>query len=183
MKRRAARGAPLVLAGLVAAAQLVAQDAAVSPAPAAKRSMFWKVSSGERVAYLLGSIHFGSKDMYPLPKEIEDAFDRSAVLLVEADLNHLDLQKMKALAEYTSDDTLWNHVSKQVRQRLEEFCGKYGFRPAAIARLKPWVVAVMVSTIPKARSGRRQASGSTSTFWTGRRRQGSGWWRSSRQNR
>ena len=159
MKRRAARGAPLLLAGLVAAAQLVAQDAAVSPAPAAKRSMFWKVSSGERVAYLLGSIHFGSKDMYPLPKEIEDAFDRSAVLLVEADLNHLDLQKMKALAEYASDDTLWNHVSKQVRQRLEEFCGKYGFRPAAIARLKPWVVAVMVSTIPKARSGREAGLG------------------------
>jgi uncharacterized protein YbaP (TraB family) len=159
MKRRLAMLALPLLAGLPAAAQLMAQDATVSPAPAPKRSMFWKVSSGEHVAYLLGSIHFGSQEMYPLPREIEDAFDRSAVLLVEADLNHLDLQKMKALAEYAGDDTLWNHVSKQVRQRLEEFCGKYGFRPAAIARLKPWVVAVMVSTIPKARSGMQAGLG------------------------
>ena len=147
-----------LLTGLVAAAQVVAQDAIVSPAQA-KRSMFWKVSSGEHVAYLLGSIHFGSKDMYPLPKEMEDAFDRSEVLLVEADLNHLDLQKMKALAEYAGDDTLWNHVSKRVRLRLEEFCGKYGLRATAMARLKPWVVAVMVSTIPKARSGREAGLG------------------------
>jgi uncharacterized protein len=147
------------LAGLVAAAQLMAQDATVSPVPAAKKSMFWKVSSGDHVAYLLGSIHFGSKDMYPLPTEIEDAFDQSAVLLVEADLNHLDLQKMKALAEYAGGDTLWNHVSRQVRQRLEEFCGKYGLKATAMARLKPWVVAVMVSTIPKARSGREAGLG------------------------
>jgi uncharacterized protein len=159
MKRWVARRARLLLAGLAAAAQLMAQDATVSPGPVPKRSMFWKVSSGEHVAYLLGSIHFGSKDMYPLPNEIEDAFDRSAVLLVEADLNHLDLQKMKALAEYPGDDTLWNHVSKQVRVHLEEFCGKYGFKATAMARLKPWVVAVMVSTVPKARSGREAGLG------------------------
>jgi hypothetical protein len=159
MRRRVAMPAPLLWAGFAAAARLIAQDAVVLPAAAPKRSMFWKVSSGEQVAYLLGSIHFGSKDMYPLPKEIEDAFDRSAVLLVEADLNHLDLKKMKALAEYTGDDVLWNHVSRQVRQRLEEFCGKYGFKATAMARLKPWVVAVMVSTIPKARSGREAGLG------------------------
>jgi uncharacterized protein YbaP (TraB family) len=144
---------------LIATALLAAQDATVLPTRSPKKSMFWRVSSGDRVAYLLGSIHFGSKAMYPLPAEIEDAFDGSPVLLVEADLKHLDLQKMKALAEYAGGDTLWNHVSRQVRLRLEEFCRKYGFQPAAVARLKPWVVAVMVSTIPKARSGREAGLG------------------------
>ena len=151
--------ASALLAALIAAAPLAAQDATVLPARSPKKSMFWRVSSGDRVAYLLGSIHFGSKAMYPLPAEIEDAFDGSPVLLVEADLKHLDLQKMKALAEYAGGDTLWNHVSRQVRLRLEEFCRKYGFQPAAVARLKPWVVAVMVSTIPKARSGREAGLG------------------------
>src|SRR5260370_40851619 len=120
MKRRVAMLALPLLGGLVAAAQLMAQDATVSPTPAPKRSMFWKVSSGEHVAYLLGSIHFGSKDMYPLPKEIEDAFDRSAVLLVEADPNHLDLQKIQAKAEEAGDDTLWKHLNRQGRQRQQE---------------------------------------------------------------
>src|SRR5260370_16176173 len=124
MKRRVAMLALPLLGGLVAAAQLMAQDATVSPTPAPKRSMFWKVSSGEHVAYLLGSIHFGSKDMYPLPKEIEDAFDRSAVLLVGADLNHLDLQKMKAVAEYAGGDILWEIRRREVRQRPGEVWGQ-----------------------------------------------------------
>ena len=90
--RRIAMFGSLVLAGLAAAAQLVAQGAAAAPAPApAKKAMFWKVSSADNVAWLLGSIHLGSKSMYPLPKEIEDAFERSTALLVEIDINHVDL--------------------------------------------------------------------------------------------
>jgi uncharacterized protein YbaP (TraB family) len=149
--------ASLVLAGMLAVSQLAAQDAAAAPAAPAKKAFFWKVSSAANVTYLLGSIHLGSKDMYPLPKEIEEAFEGSAVLLVEIDINHLDMQKMQGLVVqtgiYAGDDTLWNHVTKEARQRLEDFCGKYGFPAMAIARMKPWAVAMMVSTLPLMKSG------------------------------
>ena len=75
---------------------LLAQNAAAPPAAApVKKAMFWKVSSADNVAYLLGSIHLGSKDMYPLAKEIEDAFERSAALIVEVDINHVDLRECR----------------------------------------------------------------------------------------
>src|SRR4051794_3172389 len=80
----------LVLAvPLSAQAPIAARPAAPVPAPA-KKALFWKVSSGENVAYLVGSIHLGSKEMYPLAEEFENAFQRSAVLIVEVDINHVD---------------------------------------------------------------------------------------------
>jgi len=132
----------LVLAGLAAAAPLVAQGALAAPAPApARKAMFWKVSSTNNVAWLLGSIHVGSKSMYPLPKEMEDAFERSTALLVEIDLNHVDLQKMQMLVFqtglYGGDETLWDHVSPETRQRLEAFCEKYGLPAMAMSKMKP----------------------------------------------
>jgi len=148
----------LVLAGLAACAQLVAQGAAAAPAPApAKKAMFWKVSSADKVAWLLGSIHLGSKSMYPLPKEMEDAFERSTALLVEIDINHVDMRKMQMLVFqtglYGGDETLWDHVSPETRQRLEAFCEKYGLPAMAMLKMKPWAAAMMVSTLPLIKSG------------------------------
>jgi len=162
--RRMSTFGSLVLAGLAAAAPLVAQGALAAPAPApARKAMFWKVSSTNNVAWLLGSIHVGSKSMYPLPKEMEDAFERSTALLVEIDLNHVDLQKMQMLVFqtglYGGDETLWDHVSPETRQRLEAFCEKYGLPAMAMSKMKPWAAAMMISTIPLMKSGMEMSLG------------------------
>ena len=47
------------------------------------QAKLWKFTSAGNSVYLLGSIHAGSPDMYPLPKPVEDAFAASSVLLVE----------------------------------------------------------------------------------------------------
>jgi uncharacterized protein YbaP (TraB family) len=154
----------LVLAGLAVGAQLGAQGAAAAPAPApAKKAMFWKVSSADKVAWLLGSIHLGSKGMYPLPKEMEDAFERSTALLVEIDINHVDMGKMQMLVFqtglYGGDETLWDHVSPETRRRLEAFCEKYGLPAMAMSKMKPWAAAMMISTIPLMKSGMEMSLG------------------------
>jgi uncharacterized protein YbaP (TraB family) len=95
MNRRFAMIGSLVLSGLLAVSQLVAQDVAVAPAPApAKKALFWKATSKDNVVYLLGSIHLGSKSLYPLPREIEDAFDHSALLAVDIDINQVNMAKL-----------------------------------------------------------------------------------------
>jgi uncharacterized protein YbaP (TraB family) len=158
MKIRPMRLAPLVLAGLAAASQLAAQNPTAAPPPAAvKRALFWKVSSRENTAYLLGSVHLGSKDMYPLPKEVEDAFEKSTALIVEVDINHVDQAKLQGIVMesgmYAGDDTLWNHIGKENRARLEEFCDKFGFPSAAMAKMKPWVATTLVATLPMMKKG------------------------------
>src|SRR3972149_6726624 len=51
-----------------------------------KRNFLWKVRSETATACLLGSIHLLKPDMYPLDRKIEEAFDRSGVLVVETNV-------------------------------------------------------------------------------------------------
>ncbi|HWC98139.1 MAG TPA: TraB/GumN family protein [Candidatus Sulfopaludibacter sp.] len=145
--------AALLLACLVTLPRLSAQDA---PA-AAKKALLWKATSGNNSLYLLGSIHVGSTDMYPLPKEIEGAFAAAKTLIVEVDLNKLDMQKMTALmlskGMYPGDDTLWAHVSPEIRAKVESFCDKYQLPSAALSKMKPWVVAITAATLPMLKAG------------------------------
>ena len=39
-----------------------------------RKNFLWKVNSETNTLYLLGSIHFMKKEMYPLAEEIEGAF-------------------------------------------------------------------------------------------------------------
>ena len=141
--------ASLFLTCLVVIPRVAAQDAnGAMP----KSALFWKVSTGTNVTYLLGSIHLGTKDMYPLPKEIEDAFASSAALAVEGDLLHMDKAKLQALMVelgiYPGDDLLWNHISEKTRQNVERFCSTYGLSADKIAKMKPWMLAISADTFP-----------------------------------
>jgi uncharacterized protein YbaP (TraB family) len=144
----------LLLACLFALPRMAAQDAAGAPA---KKALFWKASSATNVIYLLGSLHLGSKSMYPLPQEIEDAFGKSSALLVEVDMNHVDKQKIQAMVMetglYPGDDLLWDHVSKETKESLEKFCATYGIPSQPFAKMKPWMAAIGVSAIAMVKNG------------------------------
>jgi uncharacterized protein len=145
------------LSALLAPCILSLPYAAAQPAPSTRKAMFWKATSGTNVVYLLGSIHLGSKDMYPLAKEIEDAFEGSNTLIVEADIRHADMQKTQSMVlakgMYPADDSLWNHVSPETRKSVESFCTKFELPVEALARLRPWVVAVTIATVPMLKNG------------------------------
>ncbi|MGB0867253.1 MAG: TraB/GumN family protein, partial [Granulosicoccaceae bacterium] len=49
----------------------------------------WKVSSGDRVLYLGGTIHVLGKADYPLPSAFEHAYDKAATIVFETDLRQL----------------------------------------------------------------------------------------------
>jgi uncharacterized protein YbaP (TraB family) len=46
--------------------------------------LFWSVESGNAKVYLLGSMHAGTPDLYPLPAFIDEAYMASDALVVEA---------------------------------------------------------------------------------------------------
>jgi uncharacterized protein len=157
MRQIPKRPVVLLLALLSTLPFAAAQSPAAVATPATKKAIFWKVSSPTSVTYLLGSIHLGTKDMYPLPVEIEDAFAGSAALLVEADVRHLDMSRAQAVVLekglYPTGDSLWNHVSPETRKKIEQFCEKYGLPASNLVSLKPWVVAITISTVPMMKAG------------------------------
>jgi uncharacterized protein YbaP (TraB family) len=120
-------------------------DAATPTAARSKtRGLLWKATSGTTTVYLAGSLHFGSPDMYPLPQEMESAFQESSVLVVEVDVSAMSPTKAMGLmatsGTYPPGDSLWNHVSERTRSLLPAFAAQHGLSADMLARLRPWAV-------------------------------------------
>ena len=120
------------------------------------KSFLWKVQSKTNTLYILGSIHFLKKEMYPLNKKIEDAFDNSEVLVVEANINDLgqiDIQKLLETAFYSGNETLKKHVSGETYELVnKEFAG-LGIPLELINKQKPWFLALTVTSLELVKLG------------------------------
>jgi len=129
---------------------------APKPAAAPKKILMWKAQSGPNTVYLLGSIHIGSKAMYPLAKPIDDAYKASKVLVVEVNINNVDLGQaadLMAKGKYPDGDDLWKHLSKPTAEKVKKFFTKYGFPEAVAGGFKPWLAAIMASVLPMMKAG------------------------------
>ncbi|MBI4906519.1 MAG: TraB/GumN family protein [Acidobacteria bacterium] len=137
---------------------LVSQPAAqTAPAETSKKGLYWKATSGKNSLFLLGSIHIGNKEMYPLAKEIEEGFDGSSVLFVEVDMNHIDMMKLQTLVMekgmYKDGDSLWNHISPEARKKVEAFCEQSGFPSIAAGKMRPWMFSMFATMWPLMKKG------------------------------
>jgi uncharacterized protein YbaP (TraB family) len=106
--------------------------------------------------YLLGSIHYLRKEAYPLHISIEDAFSRSNVLAVEANVTDPDklyFSKFIEGAFYQGDDTLEKHVSRRTYELVTREFGKYGLPMEILSREKPWFLALTLTALELLKSG------------------------------
>jgi uncharacterized protein YbaP (TraB family) len=146
---------------LPGALAMLAQPVAQRTSEEFYQPKLWKLSSTDNAVYLLGSIHVGTPEMYPLPKAIEEAFAASSVLLVETyspPSDHTNEAVVENIMQekgfYPRNDSLWKHIGKEARHRLMDFCKKNRFlekseiRPKDLARIRPWVVALFVDFSP-----------------------------------
>ncbi len=117
-------------------------------AQTASQPAFWEVKQGEATVYLLGSMHFGHANFYPLPQALEEAFDRSSVLTVEVDVLHVSpTEAMQAIFKYgglAPGQTLAQQVSPQTYQALRQQAVKSQLPVEAFDRFQPWYVALML---------------------------------------
>ena len=89
----------------------------------AQNNFLWQIQSKNSTVYALGSIHLLKQDVYPLSNTIENAFDKSESLAVEANVNDIDmanLQKLLVSAVYAEGDTLDKHVSKNTLEIIKK---------------------------------------------------------------
>ena len=121
---------------LVAAAMLLPPVAAgAESAPLVYR--VW--DGGMSQIYLLGTIHVGNEDMYPLGDAVEQAYHESDILAVEADLyaiggNMLSSLKYTFGLMYPLGDSARNHLSPETYALGVE---KLGVSAFALGQMKP----------------------------------------------
>lgn len=140
------------------------------PGAPSQRQFLWKATSlstkGE--AYLLGSLHFGDKEMYPLPAKITDAFGAADVLVVEADLQGGQasdaVKKLLAEAVYPEGVSLEEHVKPGTWRKLLAVAQKLGIPESKIRQQQPWLAALTITTEALAKSGFDPAMGIDKAF-------------------
>jgi uncharacterized protein YbaP (TraB family) len=114
------------------------------------KNFLWKIQSKTNTIYLLGSIHLFKKELYPLNKNIEEAFDQSAIVVVEANVSggpQIDLQQLVDKAIYPDDDTLEKHVSVETFELIKRRAEGLGAPPELINKQKPWFLGLMFSSV------------------------------------
>ncbi len=121
-----------------------------------QKNFMWKIRSKTATVYLLGSIHYMKKEAYPLNIAIEDAFSRSNILAVEANVNNPDklyFSKLIDNAFYPGEDTLEKHVSRQTYELVTRTFANYGLPMEVLAKERPWFLALTLTALELLKSG------------------------------
>jgi uncharacterized protein YbaP (TraB family) len=143
------RFAPLA-AALLFLGPVLADDAAT------EKRIFWKISSDKGDVFLVGSVHMGNKSM-KMPKEVDEAFDKSTSLVVEVDPAKAQspeiMQKMQEKMSYGADDSLDKHISKETYKSILDYYQENGIPESALKKQKPWVVSLMITVISFKKAG------------------------------
>lgn len=111
----------------------------------------WKAEKNGNTVYMLGSIHLGIEEFYPLNSKIMKAFNESKYLAVEADilnLNPLEFQQtILEKAVYEDGSTIEDHISKELYKKLTDTFVSYGGDMNEIKHLKPWYLSMSLDSL------------------------------------
>ena len=83
----------------------------MTSAQEARSGLLWEVRSPSTRVFLLGTIHVGSRDLYPLPAAVESAYSAATALAVEADLStEASIAAVGTRFVYLPPDNLERHI-------------------------------------------------------------------------
>jgi uncharacterized protein YbaP (TraB family) len=132
-----------MLAGASASAAPRAAGDAPSATDSAKRPLLWKVSDADNAVYLLGSFHLLKPGDYPLPAEVDRAFENAQALVFEVDPKALTspdaLASMQKYMAYDDGKTLSQVLPKPTLEKLGALAGGDGGL-VAMEHSEPWAV-------------------------------------------
>lgn len=108
----------------------------------------WKVSNGDDVVYVGGTIHILPISEFPLPDVFTATYEKSDTLVFEAELpDPADLaaqQKMMAAVAYQNGQSLKDELSEETYGALNTYLSAFGATADQLASFKPGMVATML---------------------------------------
>lgn len=130
----------------------------LAPPAGAAPLFMWEAVGPRATVTMIGSIHVGQREFFPLPAPYEEAFATAQALAVEVDLTSAVNQARAAvvLAERGSlpdSLTLRDRLTPAVWERLAAAAREYDLPPAAIERRQPGLVAMMLAMLAYMRQG------------------------------
>jgi uncharacterized protein YbaP (TraB family) len=136
----------LILSSCLSVGTAVAAAADISTAP--HKLCLWRVSGGKGTVFILGSIHIAKADLYPLPREIEQAFTSANYLVEEVDPSKADPAAAREFwashGRYADGDRLEKHLSDRTAMALGLYLEMTGRPPTALSSAKPWLAYLIL---------------------------------------
>lgn len=120
-------------------------------------SSVWKVSKGNNVVYVGGTIHVLSKADFPLPKEFDHAYQKSESLVFEADVSKLDSPEGQMLLFakllYEPKKKLSQFLQKDTLNQLIAFTNERKVPWKTLNNMKPGMLTVTLTMMELQRVG------------------------------
>lgn len=127
------------------------------------KCFLWEISFNNKTSFILGSIHLGHNDMYPLDERIINAFKKSDELIVENDITQINIlelqQKILQYGMYSGNDILKNHISEDLYEKIKEKLNQNGMQIEAFHKFKPWFLGVTIQLLALTKRGYSQETG------------------------
>lgn len=117
----------------------------------------WQVEKNGKTAYVFGTVHMGDASMQTLPAHVQAALARSKTIVVEIDIEGLSpqtmQQKVMPLMQLPAGKTLKTELSPELYRKLETLLNQHQVPIGAVEHLKPWAVALNISTLLYQKAG------------------------------
>ncbi|MFL0798490.1 MAG: TraB/GumN family protein [Cellvibrionaceae bacterium] len=121
-------------------------------------------------AWLFGSIHLGQKDMYPLPKVVEQAFSEAEILVLEVDVSLSTPDEMSnliwRLGSYSTATTLEKQLNPETWKRLQALTEREGLSIEQFQVMQPWLASVQLVLYQAQAAGYKEEFGIDSHFFS-----------------
>ena len=120
-------------------------------------NLLWKAAAAGSTLYFMGSIHFGTPEMYPLSSAVMQAFTQADVLVVEADVLAADPQQLAGIvadkAMYQDGSSLQGTLPAGLWRRLADVTAGMGVPASLLKQQKPWFASMTLTALALRQSG------------------------------
>ena len=121
------------------------------------RTFGWKITKGQGVIYVVGSVHLLSKDFYPLHQALEAAYQDSDYLVEEVDIGEMtgtgSQLTMLTRGMQPSSQPLEKALSPATMALLTKKSTELGLPMEALKQFKPWMIALTVEAMEWQKAG------------------------------
>lgn len=137
-------------------ALLVAAAAFAQTSEPARRGFLYEVRKGNQVALLMGTIHVGRPEFYPLPAAQLERMQRNDALVLEADVSD-NARALAATQKYAmvpaGEPGLDTRLTPALKARIEAIAARNQLDAAPLWRMKPWMLANVLALFEAAQAG------------------------------
>jgi uncharacterized protein YbaP (TraB family) len=119
--------------------------------------LLWKVSDEQKTIYIMGSLGYGTADMYPLPEAIMDVFAGANTLvianLLDAGDGAASHAAVMAKGSYSDGSSLQAHIKPTTWQRTLDLAKSLNVAEETLSSQKPWMAALTLKNAALKQAG------------------------------